>query len=399
MPTESLFPLSLRTLLRPEILRDPAPVYSAWRENDPFFWYEELGTWVLTRHEDCTAVLKRLDCFTSDWRRLGEGVPDELVMLQTVDPPEHPPVRRLLTAAYRACDHVALVGRTASRVTALLAGVDGRTADLVDEVALPLTVGTICDLLGVDPPDLALLRRVSPPVIDTMDAGLRPEVIPAGLAARAELDEMIERWMSDHRPGGMFAYVSQKLDALGADRRLVMNSLRSTFHAGFESSARLLSLALLAFTDNPGVLPKFTGNPESAVQEVVRYTSQVQVLARGCLTDTEVGGHKVRGGDGVTLIIGAANRDPAVFREPDSLRLGRNPNPHLGFGRGLHACLGAGVASMQARVLFTELAGYAGVRRDGEPVMWDSGTLRGVRALPVTLSRGGDPACATPTDR
>ncbi|MEV0196855.1 cytochrome P450 [Nonomuraea sp. NPDC050691] len=386
-------------MLRPEILRDPAPVYTAWRENDPFYWFEELGTWVLTRHQDCAAVLRRLDRFTSDWRRLGERVPDELVMLQTVDPPEHPPVRRLLTAAYRACDHVTLVERTSARVRRLLAGVEGRTADFVDEVATPLTVATICDLLGVDPPDPGWLRRVSPPVIDTMDAGLRPEVIPAGLAARAELDELIERWMTEHRPGGMFSYLAQKLPGAGLDRRLVLNSVRSTFHAGFESSARLLSLALLAFTDAPGTLPQFMRNPESAVEEVIRYTSQVQVLARGCLADTEVGDHRVRAGEGVTLIIGAANRDSAVFRDPEALRLGRSPNPHLGFGRGLHACLGAGVASMQARVLFSELAGYTMVRREGEPAMWDSGTLRGVRALPVTLGRGGDPACATPTDR
>ncbi|MEU7857333.1 cytochrome P450 [Nonomuraea sp. NPDC049141] len=366
--------------------RNPAPVYAAWRETDPFFWYGELGTWVLTRYADCAAVLKGLDRFTSDWRRLGERTPDELVMLQTVDPPDHPPVRRLLTAAYRAQDHAVLAGRTSERVRRRLAGLAGTEFDFVHELAIPLTVETICEVLGVDPPDLDWLNRVSPPVIDTMDGGLRPEVIPAGMAARAELDELIEHWMADHHPGGMLAFISDRTHE--ADRRLVLNSLRSTFHAGFESSARLLTLSLLALTDNPGSLLEFSKNPDLAVEELIRYTSQVQVLARGCLADTEVGGRKVREGEGVTLIIGAANRDPAVFPDPDVLRLGRSPNPHLGFGRGLHACLGAGVAAMQTRALFTELArGYPAVRPRAEPVMWDSGTLRGVRTLPVDLGR------------
>ncbi|MFG3438602.1 cytochrome P450 [Nonomuraea sp. NPDC047897] len=386
MATESLFPLSLRTLLQPEILRNPAPVYHAWRESAPFFWFEELDTWVLTRHEDCAAVLKGLDRFASDWRRLGERTPDELIMLQTVDPPDHPPVRRLLAAAYRERDHAALAARTAVRARRLLADLPER-ADFVSEVAVPLTVATICDVLGVDPPDLGWLARVSPPVIDTMDAGLRPEVVPAGLAARAELDALMERWMSDHRPGGMFAYVSEKLPAMGLDRRLVLNSLRSTFHAGFESSARLLALSLLAITDNPGSLQYFAKTPDTAVDEVIRYTSQVQVLARGCLADTELGGATIRAGQGVTLIIGAANRDPAVFPSPDSLLPARSPNPHLGFGRGLHACLGASLATMQTRALFAELAvGHPDLRPCGEPVMWESGTLRGVRSLPITLS-------------
>lgn len=386
MATDGVFPLSLRTLLRPAILRNPAPVYHAWRESDPFFWYEELDTWVLTRHQDCAAVLKGLDRFTSDWRRLGERTPDELIMLQTVDPPDHPPVRRLLAAAYRSRDHAALAARTAGRVRRLLADLPAEV-DFVREVAVPLTVETICDVLGVDPPDLDWLAGVSPPVIDTMDAGLRPEVIPAGLAARAELDALMERWMSDHRPGGMFAVVSEKLRGMDLDRRLVMNSLRSTFHAGFESSARLLALSLLAITDNPGVLRFFAKTPDTAVDEVIRYTSQVQVLARGCLVDTELGGRTVRAGQGVTLIIGAANRDPAVFPDPDALLPDRSPNPHLGFGRGLHACLGASLATMQTRALFAELAvHHPEVRPCGEPVMWESGTLRGVRSLPVTLS-------------
>lgn len=335
MSTESPFPHSLRVLLKPEILRNPAPVYAAWRETDPFFWYGELGTWVLTRHADCATVLKGLDRFTSDWRRLGERTPAELVMLQTVDPPDHPPVRRLLTAAYRAQDHAALAERTSERVRRRLAGLAGAEFDFVHQLAIPLTVETICEVLGVDPPDLDWLDSVSPPVIDTMDGGLRPEVIPAGMAARAELDELMERWMVDHHPDGMFAFISERTHE--ADRRLVLNSLRSTFHAGFESSARLLTLSLLALTDNPGSIHEFSKNPDLAVEELIRYTSQVQVLARGCLADTEVGGRKVREGEGVTLIIGAANRDPAVFPDPDVLRLGRSPNPHLGFGRGLHA--------------------------------------------------------------
>ncbi|WP_433518414.1 cytochrome P450 [Nonomuraea sp. CA-143628] len=388
MSTESPFPHSLRVLLKPEILRNPAPVYAAWRETEPFFWYGELGTWVLTRYADCAAVLKGLDRFTSDWRRLGERTPAELVMLQTVDPPDHPPVRRLLTAAYRAQDHAALAGRTEQRVRRHLAALAGTEFDFVHRLAIPLTVETICEVLGVDPPDLDWLNSVSPPVIDTMDGGLRPEVIPAGLAARAELDALMERWMVEHHPDGMFAYISKKLPGASVDRQLVLNSLRSTFHAGFESSARLLTLSLLALTENPDSLREFSKNPDLAVEELIRYTSQVQVLARGCLTDTEVGGRKVRKGEGVTLIIGAANRDPAAFPDPDTLRLDRSPNPHLGFGRGLHACLGAGIAAMQTRALFTELArGYPAVRPSAEPVMWDSGTLRGVRTLPVDLGR------------
>jgi cytochrome P450 len=400
MSTEGRFPHSLRILLKPEILRNPAPVYAAWRESDPFFWFGELGTWVLTRYDDCVAVLRDLDHFASDWRRLGERVPPELIMLQTADPPDHPPARRLLAAAYRAQDHAGLAARSDERVRRRLAELGDSTADFVHDLAIPLTVETICEVLGVTEPDPDWLNAVSPPVIDTMDGGLRPEVMPAGVAARAELDELMERWMADHRPGGMFAYISAELPGSGLDRRLVMNSLRSTFHAGFESSARLLTLAVLAFADNPGSLQEFAKNPDTGVEEIIRYTSQVQVLARGCVADTEIGGRKVRAGEGVTLVIGAADRDPAVFPDPDTLRLDRDPNPHLGFGRGLHACLGASVATTQTKALFSALAlGRPDAHPCAEPVMWDSGTLRGVRSLPFALSRGGDHRCVMPTDR
>jgi cytochrome P450 len=137
----------------------------------------------------------------------------------------------------------------------------------------------------------------------------------------------------------------------------------------------------------PGALNRMAADdPGLAVEELVRYESPVRAVTRVCVVDTAIGGRPVRAGDAVTVLLGAANRDPARFADPDVLRLDRAPNPHLGFGRGAHSCLGASLTGLQARVVFSTLARhYPDAHLTAAPVFRRNLTLRGLEAVHVAL--------------
>ncbi|MFT7839778.1 cytochrome P450 [Saccharothrix sp. BKS2] len=164
---------------------------------------------------------------------------------------------------------------------------------------------------------------------------------------------------------------------------VLRNSLRVVLHSGHESTARLLGNALPACLDSPGSLDALAGGvTDTALHELVRCAGPVQAEARGCVEDTEVNGNPVRRGEVVTVLIAAADRDPRAFTDPDALRLDRHPNPHLAFGRGPHACLGAPLALLVTRLALGALARHHRRPRPvGEPVFRRNATLRGLDRL------------------
>lgn len=377
----------LRALLTPDALADPAPIYHALRATAPVYWHDGIQSWVLSTHRDCVAVLRDTTRFGSDWRRAGEDVPPQLLSIQSLDPPEHTAVRQLFLAALREVDHPQLAARVLGWVRDRTARLAGQPFDAVTELAEPLALDAVCAVLGVPAPDLAWFRPMSAAVVDAMDAGLEPDRLEPGLTARAELAGLAERWLVDPPDRGVIGFLARRAEAWQVPPMVVHNSVRTVLHAGFESTSRLLALSMAAVSARPTALAEIAASgPDRAVDELVRITSPVQADARVCLADTDIGGTTLRAGQPVTLLLAAANRDPNRFPDPDTMRFGRHPNPHLGFGRGAHACLGTALATMLAHTLFGALAArYPNLTATGSPTYRRNATLRGVERLDVLM--------------
>lgn len=377
-------------LARPANLQDPHPAYARLRAQRPVFWYEPLNSWFLTRHADCVQVLRDSATFAADWRRVGEEMPPQAISVQTLDPPEHTDVRRLFMAAMRTRPATAVTDMVAAHTRQRLAALRGRTSfDLVTEFVEPLALSTITSYLGVPAPDVRQFVPMSNAIVDGMDAGLWPHRGGPAMAARRQLSELTDTWLTATAGDGIVAAVVSLADGHGVSRSVVANTLRVLLHAGYTSASSLLSLAAVALL-RPGSdgLPRFAAcDTATAVDELVRHTTPVQAFARACVDDTEVGGTRIRAGQAVTMLAAAANRDPLRFAEPDSLRLDRHPNPHLGFGRGAHSCLGSPFAATQAGVVLSLLAEqHPTMRAVAEPEYCQNLTVRRLGRFEVALT-------------
>ncbi|MEU4620096.1 cytochrome P450 [Actinoplanes sp. NPDC023801] len=343
--------------LDPETIRDPYPVYRTLRESDPVHWHEELQAWILTRHADCTSVLKNPDLFTADFRKVGVPTPGPLLSLQTLDPPDQTPLRHFAVEALRSQDLKQLERDAETRAAALLDGLAGReTFDFVADFATPFTLGTISQLVGMPPPEAdEEWRRHNERLHRSMDSGLDPDSEEAGLAARQHFSDYVARWLAGKPETGISGFVAANRHRVDYPDEVLFNSLRAFWHAGFEVPARFLGNALVTLQQHPDAAAGIWDDIDTAVEELVRFSGPVHVVSRAAVADTTIGGRAVRCGDMVVAVLAAANRDPQRFTDPERLDMRRDPNPHLGFGRGTHSCLGNVVARIEARVALRAL--------------------------------------------
>ncbi len=367
---------------------DPYALYARLRDSSPVCWSDRIGSWVLTRYEDCLAVLRDPASFASDWRRIGENTPEPLLSIQSLDPPEHTGIRRLLVDAVRAIDYSGLAKAVTAEVGRRLANLSRRESfDYVTEFAAPLALKTITTVLGCPPIDPDWFFPLSQRIVDGMDAGIWPETDEPAVSARAELADVTGTWLSRRCSEGLIGYVTAAAATSGVARPVLLNSLRAVLHAGFESAGRLLGIGFAALLAEPDGMAKLaTSAPGLAMEEIVRFAAPVQADGRACVAQRRLGGQLIAAGDPVTIMFGAANRDPARFAAPDVLDFTRRPNPHLGFGRGAHSCLGQPLAILQARIVFTTIAvEYPRARTVREPVYRRNLTLRGISSHEASL--------------
>ena len=368
---------------------DPYPVYERLRETNPVYWSELIDSWVLTRYDDCVAVLRDSARFASDWRRIGEEMPEPMLSIQSLDPPEHTRIRHFMVDAVRALDHQTLQRRIADNVRGRLDGLRGRDSfDYVAEFASPLALDTVTAVLGVPPLDPDWFLPVSQTIVDGMDAGIWPGTAAPAVAARAELADYVAGWLTNPPTEGLVGYVAANSAGSGIPRPVLLNTLRTVLHAGFESAGRMLGNGLAALLAERGTLTRLAQSDVSrAVEEIARFDAPVQADARACVVETRIGDTVIAPGDPVTMLLGAANRDPARFHDPDALDFRRHPNPHLSFGRGAHSCLGQPLAVLQAQVVFGALATECpGIRAVSPPVFRHNLTLRGMRRFQVSIN-------------
>jgi cytochrome P450 len=391
----------------PEVHEDPYPLYHRLRAEDPVH-RSPLGFWVLTRHADVLAVL-RDPRMSRDPRRSqrvallrASAEVDELLAAEEaapsmlfVDPPDHPRLRTLVNKAFTP----AAVERLRPRVEELVAGLLERVAgagamDVVEELAYPLPVTVICELFGVPEADRDRFRAWSRGLVHLLDPLVASDALERALQARQALRGYLAGLIAERRahPSGdlLTALIAAEDQGHQLSEAELVSMCVLLLVAGHETTVNLIANGMLALLRDPEARAWLQAEPglaRGAVEELLRYDSPVQFTSRHALADLDVGGRRVRAGETVVAVLGAANRDPAQFPAPDRLDLARAPNRHLAFGGGIHFCLGAPLARMEAAIAIPAmLARLPGLELGlAPPVRRDTVTLRGLASLPVTF--------------
>ncbi len=382
---------------------DPFPTYHALRRWDPVHRCPD-GSYFLTRYDDVTAVYQDHARFSSDKRvefapKFGESPLYEHHTTSVVfrDPPDHTRLRRLFAPAFTPKALAALEPRIGALVDRLLDAAAARGGmDVVDDFAAAVPIQLIGDMLGVPPDERGPLRAWSLAVLGALEPVPGDARLDAGNRAVGEFKEYLRRLIIARRrrpsqdPGEILSALiaaEDRGDSLSEVE--LLHQCIFLLNAGHETTTNLIANAVQSLLQHPGELARLHAEPRligSAVEEFLRFQSPNQLGNRSVATAAEVAGVRLEPGTLVTLGIGAANRDPAQFPDPDRLDLGRAPNRHLAFITGIHACAGMWLARMEGRVAIGRLAArFPGVRASGAVVRGRRARFRTLVSLPVTL--------------
>ncbi|WP_158685075.1 cytochrome P450 [Streptomyces sp. LaPpAH-108] len=349
-----------------------------------------MNSWVLTRYRDCLPLLTDAETFASDWTRAGHEESGSAASLQELDPPEHTPIRRLFTVAIRNQQ----LDRIGSNVRDLADSIISRRSrssvsfDFTAEVARPAALLGVCELLGIEKPPVHSFAALADAMTRGMDAGLLPEVLAPALAARTELNRRIADWFDACDDQGLLSEVLTGAQNAGIPREAVWNSARVLFLAGFSTAVGAAANAVLALATHPDAFEELRGSDalRSGVDEFMRFDGPVQGTTRACVHETQIGDVTITRGDLVTALLGSANRDPEMFKNPDELVLTREPNRHLALGWGIHGCSGAILARIMIRALLESLIQNRGRLSLAEPPeRLPRATLRYPDRLPLSF--------------
>jgi cytochrome P450 len=392
-------------------LDNPYPVYSLIRTVRPVLQvpvpnYDGPGMWLLTRHRDVHMALRdprfsverlraplvrdNLDRMPEFLRRSAQGLRSMLVM----DPPDHTRVRKLVNKAFTPKRLAALRGHIENLVRELLdaAETSGRF-DLIHDFAEPLPAVVIAELLGVPTEDHRQFREWSSQLIASI-GGSTAEQRSAGTSAVQSLFGYLADIIAARRAAPRDDLISAMIQAQEENDTLSDAELLATANllllAGHETTTNLISNGTLALLREPEAWQQLCANPAGiplAVEELLRFDGPVQATVRVTLEDVAIDDHVLPKGSLVLLNIGAANRDPDVFAEPDRLDLGRDPNPHLAFGFSTHFCVGAPLARLEAQLAFHALATrFPGMKLVHDaPEYRPNPILRGLTRLDLSL--------------
>ena len=394
-------------LIDPDVYRRGGPPHAefAWlRTHDPVFWHANGGEpgwpgfWAVTRHSDIGQVSRHPEIFSSAQRlSLFGEVPQEHIELQrlmmlNMDPPQHTRQRAFVNRGFTP----RMIGRLEEHIAqicdALLDDVQAAGhADFVTEIAAPLPLWVICELVGAPVEDRGRIFELSNLLIGSADPEFQVEpgaqrnaaaevyAYGAALAERrraAPADDIVTRLLQPDDTG----------EALTSDEFDLFFMLLTV--AGNETTRNAAAGGMLALFEHPDQWKRLIEDPgliPAAAEEIVRWVSPVNMFRRTAMADTELGGQRIAEGDKVVVFYTSANRDEAVFAEPDLFDVGRDPNPHLGFGGGgPHFCLGRHLAALELRVLLQALTErMPGIRLDGEPDRLRSNFINGIKHMPV----------------
>ena len=384
----------------PAFVADPYPTYRRLLAEDPVH-HSPMGFWVLTRYDDVVAALRdprlakeAIAAFVA--ARFGAPVPAMGLSMLDRDPPDHTRLRSLVSKAFTPRVVDGLRPRVQQIVDGLLERVrDAGAMDLIEEFAYPIPVNVICEMLGVPVEDHERFKGWSLDIARGLDSILLPadsEVPKRSAAARTALAQYFRELIARRRAAPRADLLSGLIAAEEAGDKLSENELLATcillLIAGHETTVNLIGNGTLALLRHPDQLRRLRDNPGligSAVEELLRFDGPVQRTARIPSEDVVIDGRKIPKGEMVMPFIGAADRDPAQFPEPDRLDIGRTDNRHIAFGWGIHFCLGAPLARVEGQIAINTLVQrFPRLALATEtPEFRESLTLRGLRSLPV----------------
>ena len=358
------------------------------------------GFWAVTRHADIVEISRAPGLFSSRAGVTLEDLPSADVdsprsPLVTMDPPRHGRYRRLVSHAFSSRAVAVFEPGIRRAVTAILDHVASRgRCDFVHDVAAPLPLAVIGELMGIPDSDRPRIRGWTERMVGVDDPTVGTSRRAAKLAA-AEMWLYARELVAKRRHAGGRDLVTELLAARLDDRPLSEPEFNSFFlHvliAGNETARNVMANGMLHLIRHPTELASMRANRRlmpSAVEEMLRYFPPVIYMRRTATRDVNFHGTPVRAGDKLALYYAAANRDEAVFPDPDRFDVGREPNDHLAFGAGEHSCIGATLARLEMRVLFEEiLERFAGIRLAGPVRRLRSNFVDGLTAMPVAFAR------------
>jgi cytochrome P450 len=403
----------------PDGRADPYPHYARIREHGPVF-RSGMGNWILARYDECKQVLRspRFGKASDDdvarmcnaqWEIPAEEVADfreffaRRQSMLTLNPPDHTRLRSLVARAFTPNTVEAIRPHVVALCDGLLDTMaemasSGQSVDVMRELAFPLPVAVIGELLGVPVEDRAQFQglvRAATVILEPMSDF---EDLRGAREARLAMEEYFVGLISERRQRPAGDLLSELIAVSDGSDRLTQDEVISTaillFAAGFETTTNLIGNGLLALLRHPDQLVRLqasvadAGAVQRAVEELLRWDSPVQLDGRMALRDVEIAGQMISSGEEVLTLLGAANRDPRRFTDHEALDLGRDEGPPMSFGSGIHYCLGAALARLEGQVCFARLLSrFKAVELRDERVAYrDAITLRGLATLPVGLT-------------
>jgi cytochrome P450 family 142 subfamily A polypeptide 1 len=341
----------------------PHDHYRWMRRHAPVYWDESARLWGLALHEDVMAVSKNPDVFCSRMSSRPDSPP--IPSMINLDDPQHRRRRNLVNKGFtprRVEDHETKIRAICRDLIAKVA--PRGECEFVREIAAPLPMIVIGDLLGVAPEDRDTLLRWSDDLLGATNGTATPEAMMRAMQSAGEYVQYAQRVLADRRAKPpqddlMSVLVHAEIDGEKlSDDELVQESLLILV-GGDETTRHVITGGMQALIQNPAERAKLAADPRlipAAVEELLRWVTPIANMNRTATRDTELRGQKIRAGDKLLLLYGSANRDERVFEEPDRLDVARDPNDHVAFGGyGAHFCLGASLARLELRVMFEEL--------------------------------------------
>lgn len=386
----------------PAFLADPYPAFATLRAESPVHWHESLGLAVAVSHAACSEVLRDRSAgrVWRDREPTSSFTAFNLLHQNSLlenEPPRHTRLRRLIATAF-ARGHTERLrpwvrSVSASLVSSLASEIASHgSADLLTHLAAPLPVEVIAELLGVPAADRPRLQPWSNAIVKMYEFDLPASVAAAAEDAAAEFVDYLRSLAAARASSPGPDLISDLVAVRDGTDRLSDDELVGTavllLMAGHEATVNVIGNGVLALLIHRSEWTRLVADPDllpTAVEELIRFDAPLQLFERTAVAATTVAGYSLEPGDKIAALLGAAARDPLVFPSPDRLDIGRSPNAHLGFGAGIHYCVGAPLARVEiAAALEALVTQLPGLRLAAEPARRPEFVIRGLRTLPVT---------------
>jgi cytochrome P450 len=394
----------VKHLLDIDVLSSSGPPhewYAEVRAREPVSWQEMPGVggyWAVMRHADVLAVSRQPELFSAQAKGMQlADFTDQLPTLLSLDPPRHTQIRKRVLYSFAPRVVRGMEERMRALVRATLErAADARDCDLVMDLARPLPLAIVCDLLGIPEEDRERVGEWADLLAGAADPELtrgRDTGTQSAFAFGAYAFQLAQQTAGRGEGGSdslLHVLQNARLDGEQVDLPTFAGLFVQIAIAGNETTRSTIAGGMLELLQRPAEYARLQENRgliESAVEELLRWLTPVHYFRRTATRDTELGGARMRAGDRVVMMYASANRDEAVFREPQRFDATRDPNPHVSFGFGEHFCLGAALGRLEARVFFEEFfARFARIELTGAPARMRSNELNAWKRIPVRLT-------------